>query len=443
MDAPNLDADRLIAELALAPHPEGGWYRETWRDAGGTAILYLLRTGERSGWHRVSGRSEIWHHYAGSPLILRTAPGSVAVVGADLANGEQPQIVVPPGVWRYAEPAGEWSLVGTTVAPPFDFSAFEMAPRDFNPETDAAGTSNVAGVTPAPAPDSPTGGVTPSPVSLAASVAADRDRAEAAASAGPPRPGTGAIDPATDRAETLSIDIGGTGLKASVLDPVGQMERDRVRIDTPYPLAPDKMVHVLADLVKPLGNYDRVSVGFPGMVRGGLILSAPHFVSPAGPGGEPTARLTAAWNRFDLQSALAATLGKPTKVANDADLQGSAVVRGNGFELVVTLGTGVGTALFYEGQLLPHLELAHHTFRKGQTYNEALGDAVRKQLGNKKWNKRVAEMIEVLRALTFFDHLYIGGGNSTRVDLKLDKDVTLVDNSAGILGGIKLWHRTA
>ncbi len=77
--------------------------------------------------------------------------------------------------------------------------------------------------------------------------------------------------------------------------------------------------------------------------------------------------------------------------------------------MVVTLGTGVGTALFYEGKLLPHLEFAHHAFRKDQTYNEALGDAVRKQLGAKKWNKRVAEMIEVLRALTFFDNLYIGG----------------------------------
>jgi polyphosphate glucokinase len=248
---------------------------------------------------------------------------------------------------------------------------------------------------------------------------------------------------ATDRDETLSIDIGGTGLKASVLDPAGEMERDRVRIDTPYPLSPDKLVHVLTDLVKPLGNYNRISVGFPGMVRDGLILSAPHFVSPDGPEGTPTAKLSAAWARFDLQSALAEALGKPTKVANDADLQGSAVVQGHGLEVVVTLGTGVGTALFYEGKLLPHLEFAHHSFRKDQTYNEALGDRVRKQLGAKKWNKRVAEMIEVLRALTFFDHLYIGGGNSARVDLKLDKDVTLVDNSAGILGGIKLWHRTA
>lgn len=246
----------------------------------------------------------------------------------------------------------------------------------------------------------------------------------------------------TDTADTLSIDIGGTGLKASIVDPEGEMERDQVRIETPYPLAPDKLVYVLTDLVKPLGHYDRVSVGFPGMVRNGLILSAPHFVSPTGPGGEPSSKLSAAWDHFDLESELAKSLGKPTKVANDADVQGAAVAQGQGLELVVTLGTGVGTALFYEGKLLPHLEFAHHNFRKDLTYNEALGDAVRKKIGNKKWNKRVAEMIDVLRALTFFDHLYIGGGNSTRVDLKLDEDVTLVDNRAGILGGIRLWHRT-
>lgn len=282
---------------------------------------------------------------------------------------------------------------------------FQGRGRDFA-DTAGAGTSNVSNVTPA-------------------------------------RVGTQPATNGTDTADTLSIDIGGTGLKASVLDPEGEMERDEVRIETPYPLAPDKLVHVLTDLVKPLGQYDRVSIGFPGMVRGGLVLSAPHFVSPAGPGGEPTEKLTAAWARFDLQSEMAKALGKPTKVANDADIQGSAVVQGHGLELVVTLGTGVGTALFEEGMLLPHLELAHHPFRKDQTYNDALGDHVRKKIGNKKWNKRVAEMIEVLYALSFFDHLYIGGGNSTKVDLKLDPNVTLVDNRAGILGGIKLWHRTA
>lgn len=242
---------------------------------------------------------------------------------------------------------------------------------------------------------------------------------------------------------TLAIDIGGTGLKASVIDDSGLMEHDRVRIDTPYPLPPDKLVAVLADLVRSLPDYDRVSVGFPGMVRGGHVLSAPHFVSPKGPGGDPTPKLVKAWHKCNLQAAISHALGKPVRVANDADLQGSAVIKGEGLELVVTLGTGVGSALFYEGRLLPHLELAHHPLRNDLTYNDVLGEAARKHAGNKKWNKRVAETVQVLRNLTFFDHCYIGGGNSARVDIELPDDVTLVDNSAGITGGITLWARTS
>ncbi|MDQ2754543.1 MAG: ROK family protein [Actinomycetota bacterium] len=238
---------------------------------------------------------------------------------------------------------------------------------------------------------------------------------------------------------TLAIDIGGTGLKASVLDESGTMIHDRVRVDTPYPLAPDKLITVLSDLVKPLPPFDRTSVGFPGMVRAGRVLSAPHFVSPDGPGGKPTPKLTAAWAAFNLQVAISQEFGKPAKVANDADLQGAAVIKGDGLELVVTLGTGVGTALFYQGKLLPHLEFAHHPLHKDQTYNDVLGEATRKRIGAKKWQKRVADAIDVLRALTFFDHCFLGGGNSARVDFALPADVSLVDNSAGILGGIKLW----
>ena len=102
-------------------------------------------------------------------------------------------------------------------------------------------------------------------------------------------------------------------------------------------------------------------------------------------------------------------------MANDADIQGAAVVRGKGLELVITLGTGFGTGLFYQGQLMPHLEIAHQPFRKGETYNEQLGEATRKEIGEERWNKRVHKAIANLRALMFFDHLYIGGGNSRRV----------------------------
>jgi polyphosphate glucokinase len=178
------------------------------------------------------------------------------------------------------------------------------------------------------------------------------------------------------------------------------------------------------------------------MVRGGQILSAPHFVSPDGPGGTPVPKLVKAWGRFDLESELARVTGKPTKVANDAELQGAAVVTGKGFEAVLTLGTGVGSAFFLDGHLLPHFEFAHTPFRKGGTYNDELGEAARTSIGSKKWQRRVVEAIDTFRALTFFDHCYIGGGNSARVTIDLPPDVSLVDNSAGILGGIKLWERT-
>lgn len=242
---------------------------------------------------------------------------------------------------------------------------------------------------------------------------------------------------------TLAIDIGGTGLKASVLDATGRMEHARVRCETPYPLSPQKLLLELQGLIADLPPFDRVSVGFPGMVRAGQILSAPHFVSPDGPGGPPIPKLVRAWHRFDLAAALEELTAKPTKVANDADLQGAAVVDGKGFELVITLGTGVGTAFFNDGQLMPHLEFSHHPLRKSLSYNEVLGEAARRQAGTRKWRARVFEAVETLRALCFFDRCYIGGGNSGRLGTDLPEGVTLVDNSAGILGGIKLWEVTA
>lgn len=264
--------------------------------------------------------------------------------------------------------------------------------------------------------------------------------AEAAAAepAGHPTAGVAAAEPVGPT--TLSFDIGGTGLKAAVLDASGVLIGERVRTPTTYPLPPDVMVRDLIALAGRLPAFDRISAGFPGYVRGGRVLSAPHFVTKAGPGTKVVPQLVAAWDRFDLAGALDAALGHPTRVANDADVQGSAVVSRKGVELVITLGTGIGTAIFEEGVLAPHLELAHHPLRRDLTYNEYIGEAARKSLSNKRWNDRVLRTIDVLRALVFFDHLWIGGGNSARVKAELPADVTLVDNSAGLRGGIALWE---
>jgi polyphosphate glucokinase len=241
---------------------------------------------------------------------------------------------------------------------------------------------------------------------------------------------------------TLAVDIGGTGMKASVLDADGLMVADRVRTPTSYPLPPEKLVTDLTRLTAPLPAAERASAGFPGMVREGRVLSAPHFSTKSGPGSPVDPHLAALWSNFDLASALTEWFGMPTKVANDADIQGAAVVAGKGLELVITLGTGFGSGIFYKGQLMPHLEIAHQPFRKGETYNDQLGEAARREIGDERWNKRVTKAIVNMRALMFFDHLYIGGGNSRRVHHHhLDDDVTIVDNTAGILGGIKLWSQ--
>ena len=139
-----LDPDAIIAELALKPHPEGGHYGETWRDVrsdggrgSGTAIYYLLRAGERSHWHRVDA-TEIWHWYDGAPLQLDMAADdgtrTTLTLGADLAGGARPQIIIPAHVWQSAHSLGAWTLVGCTVSPAFEFSGFDMAPADWQPE---------------------------------------------------------------------------------------------------------------------------------------------------------------------------------------------------------------------------------------------------------------------------------------------------------------------
>jgi len=234
--------------------------------------------------------------------------------------------------------------------------------------------------------------------------------------------------PPAQSARTLGFDVGGTGLKASVLNARGKMMVHRQSIDTPSPCPPKVLVKALVDLAKLLPAFDRVSVGFPGYVRGDKVITAPEFGSGAWPG-------------FDLVQALEAELGKPVRLLNDADMQGLAVIKGNGLELVITLGTGVGTALFRDGELMPHLELAHHPAHKDADYNGYLGKKALKKIGKKSWNRRVRRMIGVLHDLFNFDKLYIGGGNARNITFKPSAHLKLISNQDGILGGFMLWNR--
>lgn len=230
----------------------------------------------------------------------------------------------------------------------------------------------------------------------------------------------------------LAIDVGGTGLKAAVIDDRGQLRSDRQRVPTPHPCPPKLFLDTIAALVKPLPAFDRIAVGFPGVVRDGRVITAPNLG-------------TEDWAGFALASALSKRLGgAPVKIINDAEMQGLALVEGRGLELVVTLGTGVGTALFRDGALAPHLELAHHPLSKGgKTYDEYLGNAAYEKIGKKRWNRRVKRMLEVLEILLHPDRVRISGGNAKRIDFELPKGVTIASNEAGLEGGAGLWREPA
>ena len=231
-----------------------------------------------------------------------------------------------------------------------------------------------------------------------------------------------------DETRTLAIDIGGTGIKAALLDAAGRMITERRRVPTPpKPLAPAALIHAIDEVTTPLGAFERVSVGFPGYVREGVVLTAPNLG-------------TAALAGFDLQSALAERWGKPVRVLNDADVQGFGAIKGEGIEMVLTLGTGAGTAIFRDGEVMPHLELAHHPISGKKTYDEYIGNAARRRKGRKAWNSRVARVIDILREVVRFDHLYLGGGNAKDVGTPLPEDVTIVANTDGLTGGIGLWR---
>lgn len=239
---------------------------------------------------------------------------------------------------------------------------------------------------------------------------------------------------------TLAIDIGGTGCKASVLDVEGHKLVDRVRTKTPYPCPPRVLVRELDRLTRQLPPWDRVSVGFPGFVRDGRVLTAPNLSTKRGPGTPLSRKLVEAWAGFPLAAELEGRLRKPTRLANDADMHGLAVIAGEGLELVLTLGTGLGTAVFLDGVPTPHLELALMPFHGRGTFQDHLGNKTRRRIGNRRWSKRVLEAVEMFDALLHIDRLYVGGGNAKKLTVDLGHRVELVDNAAGILGGIKLWQ---
>lgn len=244
----------------------------------------------------------------------------------------------------------------------------------------------------------------------------------------PPRQPSLPVAPTTAAVgtRTLAIDIGGTGIKALILGQDGAALTDRARVETPDPATPTAVLRAIWKLIEPLGEFDRISVGFPGVVVDGVTRTAPN--------------LNEEWRDFPLGHALAEGSRRPVRVLNDAGVQGYGVIEGRGLEMVLTLGTGLGCAIYYNGVYVPNLELAHHPFRKDKTYEEYVGARALKKVGKRKWNKRVAEVIAQVLPIWNPRVLYLGGGNAKHLKIELPEHVKITPNIAGLLGGIALWR---
>ncbi len=228
----------------------------------------------------------------------------------------------------------------------------------------------------------------------------------------------------------LAFDVGGTGLKAAIIDEKGKLLSEHLRVPTPHPSAPKTLVKSLVALAAPLGKFDCISIGFPGVVRGAHVITAPNLG-------------TDLWAGYDLAGTLSKKLdGKPVKLVNDADMQGLAIVKGKGLEFVITLGTGFGTALFRNGELMPHMELAHMPAEDGKDFDEYIGEKALKKIGRKHWNRRIAKILPYFHTLLHYDHLYIGGGNAHKLDIDLPPKASKVSNIAGLKGGAALWRKS-
>ena len=225
---------------------------------------------------------------------------------------------------------------------------------------------------------------------------------------------------------TLAVDIGGGSIKALALDDQGVPITEPVARTTPAPATPEAVFRLIRDMAGSLPPHRRVSLGFPGVVKRGVAQNAPNL------GNE-------LWHGVSLNQQLGQLLQRPVRAINDADLQGLGVVRGEGVELVLTLGTGMGAALFTEGVLVPNLELGHHPLRDGMTYEDLVRDTELKRLGPARWTARVLEAIGQIEPLFNYDTLHLGGGNVRNLQSTLPANVRVFTLAEALRGALKLW----
>ena len=246
--------------------------------------------------------------------------------------------------------------------------------------------------------------------------------------------------------KTLAVDCGGTGIKAAVLSSSSNRVRVIKELDylkTPYPISPSKLISIIGEFISQSPIVQRLTVGLPGMIRAGKVVVIPHYVNPNGPRTRASNELKKLWYGFDLQTALCQKYSIPTLVLNDAEIHAAAVVKGKGLELVLTFGTGLGSAIYLDGKLAPHLEISHFTVRVGRTVDMWIGEIARKRIGNTLWSRRVKQLIQELYPMVIWDRLYIGGHNAQRLKKialrSFDGKVQIIPNSAGVTGGARAW----
>ena len=231
---------------------------------------------------------------------------------------------------------------------------------------------------------------------------------------------------------TLVIDCGGGGIKATVLDDSGTMRAQPIRVATPYPLTTKLFIKTLVDLAKKLPPSTHATVGLPGMVRHGVVVATPHYVTVRGPRTRIDPDLVAQWHGFDARTALREALGVPVIVLNDAEVHGAGVIAGQ------------GCALFDGGRLAPHLEVSQAPVRWGLSYDTYIGEHERRRLGDSLWSRRIVRCVDGLRPMFMWDRLYLGGGNSRHITpsqvVKLGDDTVIVPNAAALVGGARAWQ---
>ena len=234
------------------------------------------------------------------------------------------------------------------------------------------------------------------------------------------------IEQTEESTNILSIDIGGTSIKACILTKDGELFSEYTKLPTPKDSTPEAVVKVIHELVSPLSPYGKIAMGFPGYVKCGVVETAPNLALNK-------------WAGYPLAQKVSDLLGKPVRLVNDADQQALGVISGKGFEIVLTLGTGFGTSLTFDGELLPHLELAHLPITKNKDYDDYIGDKAFEKEGEKKWNERLQRIIEIYKTVFNYDQLYLGGGNAKHISFELEHNIHTVSNRDGIKGGAKLW----